>query len=43
MVVTYCSLERENDAVLKFHMNNFSYFGIRGSFFLGALIRGNKV
>ena len=33
VVVIYYYLERENDEVLKFHMNNFYYFGIRGSLF----------
>ena len=30
-IVIYCYLERENYKVLKFYMNNFSYFEINAS------------
>ena len=32
MVIKYCYLEREDDRVLKFHMNDFSYFEKSASF-----------
>lgn len=31
MAVVYCYLEKENYKVLKFHMNNFSYFETRAT------------
>ena len=33
MVVIYCYLERENEEILKFHVNSFCYFKINGSLF----------
>ena len=33
MAVIYCYLERENYKILKFLMNNFSYFVISASLF----------
>ena len=36
MVVVYYYLERENYKVLKFHVNNYSYFEMNASLFLSA-------
>ena len=36
MVVTHYYLERENYKVLKFHVNNYSYFEMNTSLFLSA-------
>ena len=36
MVVIYYYLERENYKVLKFHVNNYSYFEMNTSLFLSA-------
>ena len=33
MTVIYCYLKKENCKVLKFHMNNFSYFEMSSSLF----------
>ena len=50
MIVIYCYLEIRNCKVLKFHVNNFSYFEIGGSLFFsyfeisaGGTIRRNTV